>query len=262
VAKTSSQKAQSIRIDLIDEPAYQVRMDIPEEGIQELADSIKVIGQLQPVLVRPVEGRYEVVFGHRRLLACKRLGLEKIQAVVRKLDDQAVALMRATENIARQDVSPIEEAAVYADLRDTHGLRIDEIARRMGKSEGIIKRRLDLLKMPPQLQKAIHEKKITYGVAEELWRLGDPGDIDYYLAFAVEHGCTVAVARQWVNDHKKAKRAKEGDIGGGTETSSPMEARPVWVTCDLCLGPMELGKETVFRACPGCTETIRKSLVH
>lgn len=217
MAKASDQNSKRIELKLIDPPRGQVRMDIPEEGIRGLADSIGAIGQLQPILVRPDGPRFEVVFGHRRLLAFRLLKSKYIQAVVRILTDEQVAIMRGVENIERLDVSPIEEAATYQDLMEVHGLTIDQIAKKMGKSPGIVKRRMDLLKMAPQLQEAIHLKRISYGVGEEFTRFRDPAVIDYYLGYAVDHGCTVAVARQWVNDHQKSLRNKTDDIaeGGG-----------------------------------------------
>lgn len=260
MAKALSSKSRLIDLTKIDPPAGQVRLEIPSEGVQELADSLNAVGQLQPVLVRPVGDRFEIVFGHRRFLAAQHLRWPKIRADVKVLDDLAVALMRASENLPRADLSLIEEAAIYADLRDTHKLSIDEIGRRMGKSPGIVHRRLDLLKMPPQLQKAVHAKEISYGVAEDLWSLGDISAIDYYLGFAIEHGATVAVVRGWVKDWKDTKRREATEVAGGGGVRSPMEPRPVYVTCDLCSGPMELGSETVVRGCKPCIDAIRAAV--
>lgn len=260
MAKALSQKSRLLDLKKIDPPAGHVRIEIPPEGIQELADSLNAVGQLQSVLVRPVGDRFEIVFGHRRFLAASRLGWLKIRADVKQLNDLEVALMRASENLPRADLSLIEEAAIYADLRDTHKLSIDEIGRRMGKSPGIVHRRLDLLKMPPQLQQAVHKKQISYGVAEDLWSLGDDGAIDYYLGFAIEHGATVAVVRGWVKDWKDTKRREGVEVVGGGDLRSPMEPRPVWVTCDLCSGPMELGTETVMRGCKSCIDAVRAAV--
>jgi len=249
-----------IALDLIDEPAGVIRLDISDEGIDELANSIQSIGQLQAILLRPVGDRFEIVFGHRRFLAFKKLGRTEIRAEVKDLSDVGVALMRATENIVSLRLSPIEEGAVYRDLLDVHKLTLDEVAKRMGKSIGVVKRRMDLLKMPACLQKAIHSKQISYGVAEELWSLGDLGKIEYYLAFAVEHGATVMVVRAWVQEEKKTMRTQTGDVGGGDSLANPMQGRPVYVACDVCLGSMELGTETVLRACGVCIKAIEKAV--
>lgn len=260
MAKVSPEQIRSIKLDLIDEPVGRIRLDISEEGVRELAASIEGLGQLQAVLLRKAGSRFEIVFGHRRFLAVRSLGRKSINAVVKELDDIQVALMRATENVAREDISPVEEGAVYVDLRETHGLTVDEISQRMRKSVGVVKRRMDLMKMPPCLQKAIHSREINYSVAEELWALGDLGKIEYYLAFAVDHGATRGVVRMWVQDYKKSLRHNQGAGDPGDSLANPMQARPVYVACDLCLGSMELGSETIIRACEVCVKAIKSAV--
>lgn len=256
MAKVSGLSAKNIDMDLIDEPKGIVRLDIDASEIRDLADNIKEVGLLQPILVRPVNDRFEVVFGHRRYLAHKILEARKIACIVRVLSGLDCAVMRGTENVQRVDLSPVEEAAIYADLHNSHGLSYDDIGKRMGKSAGVIKRRLDLLKMPSQLQKAIHIKAINYSVAEELWSLGDNSAIDYFLGYAVDHGATQAVVRGWVKDWKDEQRRKESGTGQSGGETAPLETRPVYVPCDLCLQAMELGSETLFRTCAKCSKTI------
>jgi ParB/RepB/Spo0J family partition protein len=256
MAKASALSARKIALDLIGEPKGIVRLDIDPGEIESLAENIQSVGLLQPIIVRPDKERFEIVFGHRRYLAHKVLKAPNIACIVRSLSDMECAIMRGTENIQRVDLSPIEEAAIYSDLLDSHNLSYNEIGKRMSKSPGVVRRRMDLLRMPPQLQKAIHSKQISYGVAEALWSIGDIGAIDYYLGFAIEHGATVAVARVWAKDAKDAKRREQSDVERGGGPSSPAESRPVYVTCDLCSGPMEVGKETIIRSCPECTKLI------
>jgi ParB family chromosome partitioning protein len=258
MAKASKVTIRELAIDVIDEPRGRIRLEIDPESIAELAANIAEVGLLQPIIVRSSGERFEIVAGHRRYLAFQLLKKKRISAIVRDLDDVACALARASENLGRVDLSPIEEAAIYSDLRDEHKLTIDEIGKRMGKTVGVVKRRLDLLKMPDCLQKAIHSKQIGYSVAEELWSLGDIGKIDYYLGFAVDHGATLAVVRVWVQDEKKKARTKESGADGSESLANPMQSRPVYVACDLCLGSMELGTETTIRACEVCTKAIKK----
>lgn len=249
-----------IALDLVDEPHGRIRMEIDQDAVADLAANIAEVGLLQPIIVRRSGERFEIVAGHRRYLAFLVLSKKKIPAIVRDLDDVACALARASENLGRVDISPIEEAAIYSELRDSHELTVDEISKRMGISIGVVKRRMDLLKMPPCLQKAIHSKQINYGVAEELWSLGDLGKIEYFLAFAVEHGATVLVVRAWVQDEKKKMRTQDGDVGGSSSLANPMQKRPVFVPCDVCLDAMELGSETIIRACETCTAAIAKAV--
>ena len=260
MAKVSKATARKIALDQIDEPKGIIRLDIDPGELDDLAESIREVGLLQPIVVRPDAERFEIVFGHRRYLAHKILGVRKIESIIRSLSDVECALARASENLQRVGLSPLEEAAIYADLRDNHDLSYDDIGKRMGKSPGVVRRRLDLLKMPPQLQKEVHKKVISYGVAEELWSLGDISAIDYYLGFAIDNGATVAVVRSWVKDWKDRKRREGSDVGGGGGVVSPMDPRPVYMPCDVCHGPMELGTESTIRSCPNCSKLISEAI--
>lgn len=258
--KKKLQVVKEIGLEVIDEPRGRIRLDIDSEKVKELADNIAQIGLLQPIVVREVDGRFEVIAGHRRLLAFRQLGKAKIPCIVRVVNDTECALARASENLRRVDLSPIEEAATYADLRDNHGLSVDEIAKEMGPSAGVVKRRLDLLKMPPNLQQAIHSGKISYGVAEELWRITDEGQRDYYLGYAVDHGITVAVARSWVDDWKRSLRAPKTDVGGTPSPSYPLETKPIYLTCEICHGPTPIEETKNVTMCAGCLTQIQNAL--
>ena len=157
---SNAQVYELIKMNRILRPSLGLRMEISEVGIAELAMSIESQGLLQPVLVRPVENEFEIVAGDRRYLAHKHLRREEIRCIVTEMSDKECALARAVENVGREDLTPIEEAASYSALMVDHGLRTVEIAQQMGKTEGRVKRRLDLLDMPSEMQKAVHEGKI------------------------------------------------------------------------------------------------------
>jgi ParB family chromosome partitioning protein len=257
---SKSEVVKKIELVLIDGPKKDQRIEINQETVEELAASIGEIGLMQPILLTPKNGRYEIVWGHRRYLAHKFLGKTNILAKVQTLDQDQIIIMRATENLFREGITPIEEAYIYQDLKETRKMTIDQIAKRMKKSAGVVRRRLDLLRMPECLQRAIHSRKLKYAVAEDLWSLGDLSSIEYYLQFAIEHGATSAVVRQWVRDErdKKRREASGTDEGGGT--ISVNEYRPTYVACDVCKEPMELGKETVIRSCKVCTKGIMEAI--
>ena len=260
MTKPMKDKIAEVGLSLIDEPKAIVRMEISAEAISELAQSISEIGLLQPILLRKDGERYEVIAGHRRFLAHKELGLKTIKSVVRVMTDQEAAVSRATENLARVDLTPIEEAAIFRDLYESHNVSLEQIGARVGKSVTLVKRRMDLLKMPPQLQEAVHKKQISISVAEELWPITDIFVLDYYLSFALEGGCTSSVARTWCKEWRDTERRKAaGNVEGGG-VLSPFEPRPVYVACDLCVGPMEIGQETVLRVCPVCHKTIKENM--
>jgi ParB family chromosome partitioning protein len=261
MARRLKQTTKDVSLDQIDEPKGIVRMDIDPDYISELAQSISEIDLLQPILLAVDGERFEIVAGHCRYLACKKLGLSTIHSIIRTMTQAEIGVARATENIARADLTPIEEAATYKNLMDQYGLSLEQVSKKMGKTPGTIKRRMDLLRMPPPLQKAVHKKQVSMTVAEELWSIGDPASLDYYLGFAIENGCTKEVARQWAKDWKDSTRRSQasGGEGGGVDPS-PYEPRPSYVPCDLCHEPVELGKDKLIRSCPNCWATIKKAL--
>ena len=261
MAKPWKQTIKEVSLVDIDEPKGIVRMDIDPDDLEDLAQSISEIGLLQPIMVAVDNNRFEIVFGHRRYLACKKLGLSTIKSIVRVMSQKEIGIARATENIARADLTPIDEAAIYSNLMDQYGLSLEQVAKKMVKTPGTIKRRMDLLRMPPPLQKAVHKKQISMTVAEELWAIRDPASLDYYLIFAVENGCTREVARSWAKDWKDTqRRAENTDVEGGGRDLSPYEPRPTYMACDICSEPVELGKDKVFRTCPGCFSAIKKGM--
>ncbi len=257
MANRSKQTIKQTPLDLIDEPKGILRMEIDRDYIAELAESISEVGLLQPILVAIDGERFEIVFGHRRYLACQHLGLWAINAIQRQMTAQEIGMARATENIARADLTPVEEAATYKSLLDEYDFTIEQVAKKMGKSAGTIKRRMDLLKMPPLLQQAVHKGTIGMTVAEELWSISDNTSLEYYLSFAVDNGCTREVARQWAKDWKDSqRRAQTVDAGGGLEDRSPNEPRPTYTACDICTEPVEVNEAKFFRTCKACHKGI------
>lgn len=259
--KHSKQTVKAISLDLIDEPKGIVRLDIDPDELDDLAQSISEIGLLQPIMVAVDKERFEIVFGHRRYLACKKLGLSSIRSIVRKMTQQEIGIARATENISRADLSPLEEAATYKNLIEQYGMTLERVAKKMAKTPGTIKRRMDILRMPPSLQKAVHKKQISMTVAESLWSISDQASLDYYLIFAIENGCTKEVARSWAKDWKDAKRRSQtpGSEGGRVDFS-PSEPRPSYVPCDICNEATELNETKFIRTCPGCAKAIKKGM--
>jgi len=258
--KHSKRKIVSTLLVKIDVPSEIDRMEIDPDKILELAESIKEIGLKQPILLRPRKDRFEIVAGHRRFLAHERLGFPVIDSIVEEMTDLEAAIIRATENLSREELTPLEEAAVFQNLIRKHGMKIDQVAVKFGYKPGTIKRRMEINRMPPQLQQAVHKKQISVTVAEMLWPISDLNDLDYYLMFAVENGCTKEVARQWCKDWKDTKRREQSAGGQGGQILSVNEPRPVYVACDLCSGAMEIGKETVMRVCPECFATIKANM--
>lgn len=258
--KRAKSKIVAVPVNLIDVSDEVDRMEVDEEKVVELAASIGEVGLLQAILVRPVGERFEIVAGRRRWMACKSLEISFMDAVVREMSDAEAAIVRATENLARENLTPLEEARIFGNLVAKYGMGQDEIGKKFGFRAGTVRRRMDILKMPPVLQEAVHSRKINVSVAEELWPISDEGDLNYYLMFALESGCTRDTARKWCKDWKDSKRRDRSAGEEGVQVFAANEPRPVYVACDLCVGPMEVGKETLLRLCGDCYKTIKQNM--
>jgi len=244
----------------IDEPHAMARLEINPDQIAEIAQSISEIGLLQPILLRKAGDRYEIVAGHCRFLAHKKLGLSNIKSFVREMTDQQTIIARATENLARSDLSAVEEAQIYSDLVLTHGMSIEQVAQKFGKSPGTVKRRMDVLKMPPILQEAVHKGQLSMSAAEELWPISNPVDLEYYLLFAVENGCTKEVARGWCKQWKDSQRREREPGDEGVGAPSIYQPRPVYIPCDICAGPSLLEDINRVSLCAECYKTIKANM--
>ncbi len=153
---------------------FQPRTEFDEEALQELAASIKSIGIVQPITVRTIEnGKYEIVAGERRFRASKLAGLTTIPAYIRKTEDESLLELALIENIQREDLNAIEVAISYQRLMDECNLTQDALSERVGKKRSTIGNYLRLLKLPPQIQLAVRDKKISMGHARAILGVED-----------------------------------------------------------------------------------------
>jgi ParB family chromosome partitioning protein len=168
---------------------FQPRTRIDEAELTDLANSMQASGLLQPVIVRPRDGGYELIAGERRWRAAERLGWPKIPAVVREVDDRTLLTLALVENLQRDDLSPIDEAAGYRRLGEEFHLGQAEIARAVGRDRSTVANLLRLLQLPPDVQTMVHEKRLSAGHARALLGLADA---DRQSALAAE-----AIEQEW-----------------------------------------------------------------
>lgn len=164
-----------IALDKIIPNPYQPRKHFNEEKLQQLADSLKEHGLLQPIIVsRKGNDEYELIAGERRLEASKIAGLEKVPVIIKKVTDQQKLELALIENIQRHDLNVVEEAKAYKQLQEKFGLTQEEIAARSGKSRSSVANHLRLLNLPVEIQKALAEGKITEGHARTILAVSNP----------------------------------------------------------------------------------------
>jgi ParB family transcriptional regulator, chromosome partitioning protein len=191
---------------------YQPRTEIDETALAELIASIESSGMLQPIVVRPRNGSYELIAGERRWRAAGRLGWGKIPAVVKDVDDQTLLTLALIENLQRDDLSPIDEAAGYQRLTAEFHLPQAEVARMVGRNRATVANLLRLLHLPPEVQALLHQRKLSEGHGRALLSLDEPGRMIALAQQAVEQGWSV--------------REMESRVRGDVTAEAPVQDRP------------------------------------
>lgn len=176
--------------------AVQPRTEFSQEKLDELVASIREVGVLQPIVVRPIEGgagagKYELIMGERRLRASKQLGLESIPAVIKNTADEAMLRDALLENLHRADLNPLEEASAYQQLLSDFGITQDELAGRIGRSRPQITNTIRLLRLPESVQKRVASGVLSAGHARAVLAAGDPAAMERLADKIINEDLTV-----------------------------------------------------------------------
>lgn len=186
-----------IAVDLIDRSPFQPRQHIPEEGIQELAESIRSQGLIQPIVVRRSADRYELIAGERRWRAAQVAELQDIPAIIKEVNDQAAAAMALVENLQREDLNPIEEAYAISNLIKQFNWTHNEVAEAVGKARATISNSLRLLELPGEIRELIKQKQLSMGHARALLAL-DTSQLTQIAAAIVSKQLSVRQTEQLI----------------------------------------------------------------
>jgi ParB family transcriptional regulator, chromosome partitioning protein len=199
LGEVAGARYEEVAVTAITPNPRQPRRTFDEDALDELAESIKQVGLLQPVVVRAVgTGRYELVMGERRWRAAQRAGLTEIGAIVKQTQDDDLLRDALIENLHRQQLDPLEEAAAYQQLLDDFGATHEELARKIGRSRPHISNTLRLLNLPPAVQKRVAAGVLSAGHARALLSLEDPESQDRLATRIVAEGLSVRAVEEIV----------------------------------------------------------------
>lgn len=228
------EQIQIIPLDQIDAPKTAMRSEVHDEGIEELASSIKTIGLLQPVLLRAVGERYEIIAGHRRVTAARLAGQVTIAAIVRTSSDAEATVQKIHENLMRVDVNPIDEAAFLAKVMQEQDLDVKKIAELTRRSAEYISSRLEILQYPDYLIEAVGEKQITLGAASWLAKITDEQVRRSYVSYAISGGISVKRAIAWHDSWKSGAARSDPTTIVETDAQSGEEREVHKELCIVC----------------------------
>ena len=200
-----------VKITMVEPNREQPRKNFDEDALQELADSIKQFGLLQPILVQDRKDHYEIIAGERRWRASRLAGLEEVPVIIRNYSEQEIVEISLIENIQREDLNPIEEAQAYKRLLTEFNLKQDEVAERVSKSRAAVTNSVRLLKLSEEVQQMVIDEMISTGHARALLAIEDPNE-QYSIALKIfDEKLSVRDVEKLVKNRNKPAKPKKAD---------------------------------------------------
>lgn len=247
---------QDIYIEQIHMDRTALRHSVTDESVKQLADSIRLHGLLQAIVVAQREGGgYRLIAGRRRLTACKLIGFTTIPA--RIVDTEHVDEIPAlAENLIRLNMNPLEEAEAIRRLHEEQGLSQREIAELTNHGTSWVQDRLFLCSLPENFKKAVADKKLSIAAAGQLCQIQETDYRDYLLSVAIVNGCTVHQAQAWLLDYQARSRIMNPTGQQPIEPRLPMEAPEPLCSCDFCGDRVKAHLTNLVRHCHSCIQTL------
>jgi ParB family chromosome partitioning protein len=229
----SGERVQQISLSEIVPTPLQPRTEFQAERLNELIDSIRTKGIIQPLIVRKVAGKFELIAGERRWRAAKEVGLTEAPVIIRSATDQEVLELALIENIQRADLNPMEEAAAYQRLAKEFGLKQEEIAAKVGKSRAAVANCMRLLELHPQIQTWITQQRISVGHAKVLLAIKAQDEQLFLAETILRQGCTVRAAEKLIAHHLTQQgKTRQSRPGGGGEAKNGTGLTPAFANVE------------------------------
>jgi len=247
-----------ISLDLLDDPANPMRSDLSPESVRDLVASIKQLGIIEPLVVKPVDGRYEVVAGHRRLVAATIAELAEVPCYVVEASEEVSEMLKIHENIFRRDINPADEAGFYDWLIHHYKITPNKVAGMINKSPKYVMDRLQILEYPGELREALSEGKIQFTVAREFNRVTDIATMQRFLHYALRSGIVSSLARQWVDDWKRNSSPLAPTAQSAENEQSDGNEYITYVNCVYCKQQMEFFEATTIYIHNSCLNEVNK----
>ena len=211
------ERVQRVPLDRVQPCPFQPRKDFTKESLQELADSIKEQGIIQPLIVRKKGDHFELIAGERRWRAAQLASLTEVPVILREADDREVLELALIENLQRENLNPIEEALGYSELVSTYQMRQEDVAVKVGKSRTVVANALRLLKLPAELQAYVRDSRLSVGHAKVILGLSIPAEQQLAAERIIKEGLNVRQTEELVS-HLHNQPA----TGAGRSTNGPV----------------------------------------
>lgn len=228
------------------------RLDEDPERIRKLAQAIATEGLINPITLRAVDGRLEILAGRRRLAAFKLLGRASIPATIRETTNHQAATIQLAENVARSNLSPVEEATQLASAVKEHPAGVDGVAAAIGRSVNWVLDRLDMIDWPESLLTHVHTAKISMAAAKRLARIAEPERREYYIDQAARCGINARTAALWLQDANSIPTSDNQLSEKCVPATNTTYRTKTEVECFVCNEWRDLAQTTPARVCHQC----------
>lgn len=244
-------KYQMISLDRLLDPERPLRDDLTHESVKDLTNSITQVGIINPLVVKKKDDNFELIAGHRRLVAAGCAGLTEAPCIVIKATGMKGEVIKLQENMARDEINPIEWAKHLTYIKEQYKLDNVKIAKMLGMSESWVGQHLQILEYPPQLLEAVSTEQIAFSSARELAQINDPKKREIYISHAIKGGLTPTLAARWRKEaNRQPLNQTEGEGGEGEGDYPSFEPEPFrCALCEKVIEAQDMLTLTVHRNC-------------
>lgn len=254
-------RLRNLPTDLVDDPARPIRSYTDEGKLNELKDSMAKVGLIEPIVVFEKQGRFEVIAGHRRLMAAQQLGWREIPGVCYKSAPEAIEAIKLHENVNREDLNPADEARFFRELLPLCGDDTDTLAEKVRATRQYVEGRLLLLQGDPAVLDALTQGSISVAVAEELNRFQQEWYRRDCLNHAIEGGASARLVRSWRAKETAPAVTPIGEKTDGQEGTSDARTPPASVfQCEYCQGTDEVYEMELVYIHRPCRRILQRAL--
>lgn len=257
--RLASSELLSVQIRLIRDQRFGRRDTLDPDALDSLVRSLRELGQLTPIVVTEVGGAYRLVAGRRRVEAAKRLGWSEIGAMVLSGDDRREASAALAENLARSDLTPLQEARVLRGALDETGCTVGELAASVGRSDVWVHNRLQILEWPEEFQAVADSGALAIAALRQLLEVSDPDYRHTLLMASIENGVTVAQVGRWVNDWKLNQVARRDDELGELAHAPSAQQAEVNMACLMCTSMVPFLQGRWYFLCNDCLRELERA---
>jgi len=250
---------QRLSTDLIDDPSNPMRTNMTPASVEDLVLSIKQVGIIEPLVVKPVKGRYEVIAGHRRLYASRLAKLLEVPCFVREATNEQTEMLKIHENLYRADIKPQDEAKHFEFLINKQKMTPSKIAQLISKSQSYVMDRLAILNYPPFLSETLSRGEISFSVAREFAKFGDEKQMRSAVYYSKRSGMTSDMARKWVKEWQDSQNnpyRKNTTPSDDREGVEPIEHETTCIYCREGLRLIEAEVVYMHHACMKKANTV------